>query len=181
MRFKNNFILKVIDDQQKEMCTLNHGGALSYDECKSEIIKEMKTLLTDAPYLFSGNFYLVVTTTDLELYQCILYKWLYAQYCIDESKDKKAFSFLLDCLFVFGEWTITNKVPDNLFCDLIDQIRADSDQNKATADISKFKWGDPEKVKSQKVINGKTMQEWAQKQQEYDKQRLELVKEWHQE
>lgn len=181
MRFKNNFILKVIDDQQKEMCTLNHGGALSYAECKTEIIKEMKTLLTDAPYLFSDNFYLVVTTTDLELYQCILYKWLYAQYCIDESEDKKAFSFLLDCLFVFGEWTITNKVPDNLFCDLIDQIRADSDQNKATADISKFKWGDPAATNNQKVINGKTMQEWEQKQQEYDKQRLELVKEWHQE
>ena len=71
-------------------------------------------------------------------------------------------------------------MPDNLFCDLIDQIRADSDQNRATADISKFKWGNSDAVNNQKVINSKTMQEWAQKQQEYDRQRLELVKEWHQ-
>ena len=179
MRFKNNFILKVIDDQQKEMCTLNHGGALSYDECKKEIIKEMKTLLTDAPYLFSGNFYLVVTTTDLELYQCILYKWLFAQYNFDYTKTKIAFDFLLDCLFIFGEWTNTYNTPKDLVSDLCQEIQNIKD--KKSAGDQSFKWGDPEKVKSQKVINGKTMQEWAQKQQEYDRQRLDLVKEWHQE
>jgi len=178
MQYEKRFILKVIDNNQKEICTLNKGRDLSYLECKNEIIKEMEQIL-DARYLIEDNFYLVIIGTNGDLYQCLLYKWLFAQYNFDYTKTKIAFDFLLDCLFIFGEWTNTYNTPKDLVSDLCQEIQNIKD--KKSAGDQSFKWGNSDAVNNQKVINGKTKQEWAQKQQEYDKQRLDLVKEWHQE
>lgn len=170
MKYEKRFFLKVIDNNQKEICTLNKGRDLSYLECKNEIIKEMEQVL-DARYLIEDNFYLVIIGTNGDLYQCLLYKWLFAQYTFDNSKNKNAFAALLDFMFIYGEWTNFYKIPKNLMRDLNDQIQKQKDEDTLQ---NTLKWKDLDQSKT--VLNGKKLSEWEEKQKEYDRQRLELIK-----
>ena len=180
MDFKKKFFLCVYDTEPKEIYTFNKGKPMSYKQIKNEIINEMEHLKDEGLALFEGEFYLTILS-DAEVrqvYQCILYRWLYAQYVIDTTKSKNAFSFLLDCLFIFGEWTCTYKVPKNMIKELSEQMQKIKDDSK---DSKILKWtGDmkPDEVKKinkDTILNGKPLSYWEEKQKEYDRQRLELI------
>lgn len=172
MKLERKFFLRIIDDQQKEIFTYNKGKTLNYQEVKKHILDELQNI---DPALYHGDFYICIICESGELYQCIQYKWLFAQYAFDTSKNKNAFAALLDFMFIYGEWTNFYKIPKNLMRDLNDQIQKQKDEDTPQ---NTLKWKDLDQSKT--VLNGKKLSEWEEKQQEYDKQRLDLVKEWHQ-
>lgn len=177
MDFQKKFFLCVYDTEPKEIYTFNKGKSMSYKQIKNEIMNEMEHLKDEGLALFEGEFYLTILS-DAEVrqvYQCILYRWLYAQYVIDTTKSKNAFSFLLDCLFIFGEWTCTYKVPKNMIKELSEQMQKIKDDIK---DSKNLKWKgktDISKLNNDTILNGKKLSEWEEKQKEYDRQRLELI------
>ena len=167
MKIERKFFLRIIDDQQKEIFTYNKGKSISYQEIKKNIFDELKEI--DLA-LFKGDFYICIICDTGELYQCIQYKWLFAQYTFDNSKNKNAFAALLDFLFIYGEWTNFYKIPKNLIRDLNDQIQKQKDEDTPQ---NTLKWKDLDPSKT--VLNGKNLSEWEEKQKEYDRQRLELI------
>lgn len=173
MDFNKKFFLSVHDAEHQEILTFNNGKSMGYKQIKNEIIYEMERLQNDEGLpLFTGEFYLTVLCDSAlrEVYQCILYRWLYAQYCWDTTKLKSAFSFLLDCFFLYGEWTNTHKVPKNMIKDLAEQTQKIKD---AIGEKS-FKSSDMN-LTDDTVLNGKPLNYWDEKQKEYDRQRLELI------
>lgn len=168
MKLERKFFLRIIDDQQKEIFTYNKGKTLNYQEVKKHILDELQNI---DPALYHGDFYICIICESGELYQCIQYKWLFAQYTFDNSKNKNAFAALLDFMFIYGEWTNFYKIPKNLIRDLNDQIQKQKDEDALQ---NTLKWKDLDQSKT--VLNGKKLSEWEEKQKEYDRQRLELIK-----
>ena len=172
MKLERKFFLKIIDDQQKEIFTYNKGNTLNYQEVKKHILDELQNI---EPALYHGDFYICIICESGELFQCIQYKWLFAQYALDTSKNKKAFLSLLDFMFIYGEWISFYKVPKNLMKDLNDQIQKIKEDIK---DSKTLKWKgktDISKLNNDTILNGKKLSEWEEKQKEYDRQRLELI------
>lgn len=173
MDFNKKFFLSVHDAEHQEIFTFNKGKPMSYKQIKNELINEMERLKKgEGLPLFTGEFYLTVLCDSAlrEVYQCILYRWLYAQYCWDTTKLKSAFSFLLDCFFLYGEWTNTHKVPKSMIKDLAEQT-----QKLKDGAVSAKLAGDMN-ITIDTVINGKPLSYWDEKQKEYDRQRLELIR-----
>ena len=171
MDFNKKFFLSVHDAAHQEIFVFNKGKSMDYKQIKNELINKMERLKKDEGLaLFTGEFYLMFMCDSAlrEVYQCILYRWLYAQYCWDTTKIKSAFSFLLDCFFLYGEWTNTHKVPKKQFTELADQIQ----KIKEKGDDKPFI---PIKDLQASVLRGKPLSYWEEKQKEYDKQRLELI------
>lgn len=177
MKIERKFFLRIIDDQQKEIFTYNKGKSMSYQEIKKNIFDELKEI--DLA-LFKGDFYICIICDTGELYQCIQYKWLFAQYSFDNSKNKNAFAALLDFMFIYGEWTNFYKIPKKMVEELNQKIQKTKEEYKSE---KTFKWSgdiDTTKINKDTILNGKPLSYWEEKQKEYDRQRLEMVKEWHQ-
>ena len=174
MDFNKKFFLSVHDAEHQEIFTFNKGKPMSYKQIKNELINEMERLKKgEGLPLFTGEFYLTVLCDSAlrEVYQCILYRWLYAQYCFDTTKLKSAFSFLLDCFFLYGEWTNTHKVPKNMIKDLSERTQ----KLKDAVSEKPFKSSEMN-LTDDTVLNDKPLSYWDEKQKEYDRQRLELIR-----
>ena len=172
MKLERKFFLRIIDDQQKEIFTYNKGNTLNYQEVKKHILDELQNI---EPVLYQGDFYICIICESGELYQCIQYKWLFAQYAFDTSKSKKAFLSLLDFLFIYGEWTNFYKIPKKMVEELNQKIQKTKEEYKSG---KTFKWSgniDTTKINKDTILNGKPLSYWEEKQKEYDKQRLELI------
>lgn len=172
MDFNRKFFLSVHDAEHQEIFTFNKGKPMSYKQIKNELINEMERLKKGEELaLFTGEFYLMFMCDSAlrEVYQCILYRWLYAQYCIDTSKLKDAFSFLLDCLFIYGEWTNTCKVPKGMIKDLTEQTQKLKDGRQS------YKSSENMNMTIDTVLNGRPLSYWEEKQKEYDRQRQTML------
>ena len=168
MDFNKKFFLSVHDAEHQEIFIFNKGKPMSYKQIKNELINEMERLKKDEGLaLFVGEFYLMFRCDSAlrEVYQCVLYKWLFAMYCFDTTKLKNAFAFLLDCLFIYGEWTHTRRVPKSMIKDLAEQTQ------KLKDDSVGAKLSGGMNITIDTVINGKPLSYWDEKQKEYDKQR----------
>lgn len=174
MDFNKKFFLSVQDAAHQEIFNFNKGKPMGYKQIKNEIIYEMERLQNNEGLpLFTCEFYLTISCDSAlrEVYQCVLYRWLYAQFCFDTTKLKDAFSFLLDCLFIYGEWTNTHKVPKNMIKDLSEKTQKLKDAvSEKTFKSSKINLMDDT------VLHGKPLSYWEEKQKEYDRQRLELIR-----
>ena len=174
MDLNKKFFLSVHDAEHQEIFTFNKGKSMGHKQIKNEIINGMERLQNDEGLtLFTSEFYLTISCDSAlrEVYQCILYRWLYAQYCFDTTKQKNAFSFLLDCLFLYGEWTNTHKVPKSMIKDL-------SERTQKLKDAVSEKPFKPSEMNlaDDTVLNGKPLSYWDERQKEYDRQRLELIR-----
>ena len=168
MDFNKKFFLSVHDAEHQEIFIFNKGKPMSYKQIKNELINEMERLKKDEGLaLFVGEFYLMFRCDSAlrEVYQCVLYKWLFAMYYFDTTKLKNAFAFLLDCLFIYGEWTHTRRVPKSMIKDLAEQTQ------KLKDDSVGAKLSGGMNITIDTVINGKPLSYWDEKQKEYDKQR----------
>jgi hypothetical protein len=174
MNLTKKFFLSVHDAAHQEIFVFNKGKSMGSKQIKNEIIYEMERLQNDEGLLlFTGEFYLTIScdSASREVYQCVLYRWLYTMYCFDTTKQKNAFAFLLDCLFIYGEWTNTCKVPKNMIKDLAEKTQKLKDASKQPYQSS----GDMN-ITIDTVLNGKPLCYWEEKQKEYDRQRLELIR-----
>jgi hypothetical protein len=174
MDFNKNFFLSVHDAAHQEIFVFNQGKSMGYQQIKNEIIYEMERLQNDEGLtLFTSEFYLTISCDSVlrEVYQCVLYRWLYAQYCFDTTQRKNAFAFLLDSLFIYGEWTNTCKVPKNMIKDLSERTQ----KLKDAVSEKTFKSSEMN-LTGDTMLNGKPLSYWEEKQKEYDRQRLELIR-----
>jgi hypothetical protein len=160
--------MSVIDNQQKTIYEFQKGEYLSNKEIKNLILDEMKDFTLE---FFDGDFYLTIIDDKGRLYQCILYKWLYAQYLFDETPKKQAFGSFIDFFILYGYWICNHKAPKKQFTELADQIQKIKEKTEEKQYIS----FDKKEYNKDTILNGKKLSEWEEKQKEYDRQRLELI------
>lgn len=174
MNLTKKFFLSVYDSAHQEIFNFNKGKPMGYKQIKNEIISEMERLQNNEGLaLFTGECYLTISCDSAlrEVYQCVLYRWLYSQYCFDTTKLKNAFAFLLDCLFIYGEWTNTCKVPKSMIKDLAEQTQ----KLKDAVSEKTFKSSEMN-LTGDTLLHGKPLSYWEDRQQEYDKQRSQLIR-----
>ncbi len=112
MKYQRKFTLKMKDGEQTNVLLKN----ASYRQVKAEILKLVENV-NEA--WFADHVGVSIYTEDEMFFDYVTYTRLVSSYVLDNTEKKQAFNFMLDALFIAGEWQLTGRTPKALIEELL--------------------------------------------------------------